>query len=423
MGLDRRRLILTPASFTSLYLAELAGLLSSPVSAIVAAFIVPAVLPLAFLPHPALAIPSFLLCFAAAILVGSALSTLLSTGPRSAGIAAPFRIAFAAVMIGLVLANFDFQWKDGRVSLFVFMQRSLLDDGAGSGLLPLLRPWSPSAWIAARGLSGWAGLLLSAALAVAAAAFLALAMRTALAAAAAGPRESSLSARRRSGPVPRGTPGAVLLAHELRRLSSRGPTRFGAAAAVGVAAWTLLARDVSASMPMFGVVIALAALFSFASNIFGPDGPALRRYLMLSPDWGAVFASRNGAYGVTAAAFLLPLAAAAAIRISPGAAACVLLTGLLVAMIHCLWGNVSSMLLPSAEAGPRARAPAFANQVALLAAWAIPFALHRSLRFGTPAYALAAGGCLLGAAILYAVMLARVRGHFAEDAEAVLARM
>ena len=116
MGLDRRRLILTPASFTSLYLAELAGLLSSPVSAIVAAFAVPAVLPLAFLPHPALAIPSFLLCFAAAILAGSALSTLLSTGPRAAGIAAPLRIAFAAVMIGLVLANFDFQWKDGRVT-------------------------------------------------------------------------------------------------------------------------------------------------------------------------------------------------------------------------------------------------------------------------------------------------------------------
>jgi hypothetical protein len=423
MGLDKRRIVLSPAPFGSLVLSELAGLLSSPVSAIVAAFLVPAVLPLAFLPSPVAAICSLLLCFAAALCIGSAASALLASGPRAAKMAGPFRIVFAVVMIGLVLANFDFQWKGGPVRLYVFLQGTLLDDGAGRGLLPRLGPWSPSAWIAARGVPAWAGLLLSAGLAGAGAALFGLAVRGSLTAAARGPTAAASRGRRKSRPVPGGRLWTVLFLHELQSLAARGSARVGAAAAAAVTVWTLLARDSAVAIPLFGAVIALAALFPSASNIFGADGPALRRYIMLSPDWGAVFSSRHAAVAAAALAFLAPLAAAAGIRLSFPIAISFALAGLLAAAVQCLWGIVSSMLLPSAETGPRARAPAFVNQAAGVAAWAVPWALHRGTRFGTTAYALSAGACLAAAALLYAAVLRRIRGRFSQDAEAVLARM
>ncbi len=423
MGLDKRRIVLSPVPFARLALTELAALLSSPVSAIVAAFLVPAVLPLAFLPSPVPAIVSLLLCFAAVLCIGSAASALLAAGPRAAKLAGPFRVAFALVMIGLVLANVDFQWKGGPVRIFVFMQGSLLDDGAGRGLLPLLGPWSPSAWIAARGLPAWAGLLLSAGLAAAGTALFGLAVRRSFLAAARGSQSAPGRGRRGALPIREGKPWTVLFAHELQGLAARGSTRAGAAAAAAAAAWTLFARDTSVTIPLFGAVLALAAIFPSASNIFGADGPALRRYVMLSPDWGAVFSSRHAAFAMAALAFLAPLAAASAIRLSVPVAACVALAGLLTAAVQCLWGTVSSMLLPAAATGPRARTPAFANQVAAVAAWAVPWALHRGARFGTTAYALSAGACLAAAALLYAAMLHRVRRRFSEDVEAVLARM
>jgi hypothetical protein len=212
--------------------------------------------------------------------------------------------------------------------------------------------------------------------------------------------------------------------HELRVLASRGASRLGALAALGCAAWTLASRDASVNIPLFGVIVALGSLFGYASNLFGADGPALRRYLMLSPDWGAVFATRNVAYGTISVILLLPLAGAAAVRISPAAAVSVALSGLLVAMLHCLWGIMSSMLFPSAERGPAGRQPPLVNQLAVIGAWAVPLVLHRSVaRFGSRGYDAALGAGLLAAGLLYGILLRRARRHFAEEVEAVLARM
>lgn len=438
IGLDKRRLLLSPVSFPALMLSEIAGLLASPVSAIVLAFVVPAVVPLVLLPQPTLAVCALLASFAAAILIGSALSMAVSLSPRGRGVAGLFRGAFAAVLVTLVLANFDFQWKAGPISLFVFMKRTLLDDGAGRGLLAVLRPWSPSSWIAARGVSPAVGLLLSVGLAAASVALFGLLLSRALRAAGRGPqRESSWTGRmpRRVSTGARRLPAAsrgglaaplfpALLSHELGLLASRGATRFGAFAAAGFAAWTLASREASVNIPLLGAILILASLFPYASNLFGADGHALRRYVMLSPDWGAVFGARDAACLAAAAALLAPLVVVAAVRISGAAALSLALSALLVAVAHVLWGNVSSILLPSAEGGMGARPPGFANQVALLAAWGLPLALDRSLaRFGTPLYDAAAAACVLAGLLLGGIMLRRAREHFDKEVEGVLGRM
>lgn len=431
IGLDRRRLLLSPVSFPALMLSEIAGLLASPVSAIVLAFVVPAVVPLLLLPQPTLAVCALLASFAAAILIGSALSMAVSLSPRGRGVAGLFRGAFAAVLVTLVLANFDFQWKAGPISLFVFMKRTLLDDGAGRGLLAVLRPWSPSSWITARGVSPAVGLLLSVGLAAASVALFGLLLSRALRAAGRGPQRESSRTRRKLGRVSTGAgrPLAAsifpaLLSHELGLLASRGATRFGAFAAAGFAAWTLASREASVNIPLLGAILVLASLFPYASNLFGADAHALRRYVMLSPDWGAIFAARDAAYLAAAAALLAPLVVAAAVRISGSAAGSLALSALLVAVAHVLWGNVSSILLPSAEGGVGARPPGFANQVALLAAWGLPLALDRSLaRFGTPLYDAAAAACVLAGFLLGGVMLRRAREHFDKEVEGVLGRM
>ena len=145
---------------------------------------------------------------------------------------------------------------------------------------------------------------------------------------------------------------------------------------------------------------------------------------MLSPDWGAIFAARDAAYLTASAALLAPLIIAAAVRISGAAAGSLALSALLVAVAHALWGNVSSILLPSAEGGMGARPPGFANQVALLAAWGLPLALDRSLaRFGTPLYDAAAAACVLAGLLLGGIMLRRARKHFDKEVEGVLGRM
>jgi hypothetical protein len=427
IGLDRRRLLLSPVSFPALMLSEIAGLLASPVSALVTAFVVPAAVPLLLLPQPTLAVCALLASFAAAILIGSALSMAVSLSPRGRGVAGLFRGAFAAVLLTLVLANFDFQWKAGPISLFVFMKRTLLDDGAGRGLLAALRPWSPSSWIAARGVSPAVGLLLSVGLATASVALFGLLLSRALQAAGQGPRRESSRTSRKPGRVSAGarrSPATSLFSHELGLLASRGATRFGALAAAGFAAWTLASREASVNIPLLGAILVLASLFPYASNLFGADGYALRRYVMLSPDWGAIFAARNAACLAGSAALLAPLVVVAAVRISGAAALSLALSALLVAVAHVLWGNVSSILIPSAEGGTGAQPPGFANQVALLAAWGLPLALDRSLaRFGTPLYDAAAGACVLAGVLLGGIMLRRAREHFDKEVEGVLGRM
>ncbi|MBE3134688.1 MAG: hypothetical protein IMZ55_14560 [Acidobacteria bacterium] len=425
--LDRRRLLLSPVPFSALFLAEIAGLFSGPVSALVIAFIVPMAAALLPLPQPIVALLAFLACFASAIAIGGALSMAVSLGPRARRLAGLFRGAFAAVLVALVLANFDFQWKAGPVSLFVFTKRTLLDDGAGRGLLAILRPWSPSAWVAASGVSPLAGLLASLALAGASVALFGLLLSLAMRAAGRGPVLVRGSSHRGTRRPSSGGLFAALFSHELGLLASRGATRFGALAAAGFTAWTLVAREASVNIPLLGAILALAALFPYASNLFGADGWAMRRYVMLSPDWGALFAARNAASLAASAVLLAPLIVAAAVRISLSAAVAFALSAALVALLHVLWGNLSSMLLPSI-AGRAGRAgtrpPGFANQIALFAAWGLPLALDRSLaRFGTRLFDAAAGAGLVACCLLYGIMLRRLQTHFGEEVEGVLGRM
>ncbi len=422
--LDRRRLLLSAAPLPTLFLAEIAGLFTGPASALGIAFIVPMMAALFLLPQPIVAFFAFLACFVSAIAIGGALSMAVSQSLHGRRFAGLMRGAFAAVLVALVLANFDFQWKTGPVSLFVFTKRTLLDDGAGQGLLAILRPWSPSAWISASGVSLVAGLLASTALAGASVALFGLLLSHVMRTAGRGPVLVRRSSRPRTRRPSSNSLFATLFSHELGLLSSRGATRFGALAALGFAAWTFASREASMNIPLLGAIVALAALFPYASNLFGADGWAMRRYVLLSPDWGAVFAARNAASLAASAALLVPLIVAAAVRISLSAAVAFALCTGLVAMLHVLWGNLSSMLLPSIAGRTGARPPGFANQIALFAAWGLPLALDRSLaRFGTRLFDAAAGAGLLACCLLYGIMMRRVRGHFAEEVEGVLGRM
>jgi hypothetical protein len=441
--LNRRRLALCPVAFPRLLAAELLGLLASPAAIAASVFVVPAAVTLVLTGHGAAALACLLLCFAACILLGAALATALTASPRAAGIGGPLRAASAVVLVGLVLANFDFAWREGSVSLSVFTQRTLLDDGAGGGLLPGLGPWSPSAWIAGRGTQPALALPASAGFGAGAALLFALGLRSAMRAAARGVSgEAGGSGRARSlltrilSPRPPRPPRAAaradtrsglraaLLRRELVWLLTRGATLAGAGASLGFALWSVLAPVASASIPLFGAVTVLGSVFPYVSNMFGADGKALGRILMAAPDWGIVLGCRLAAYAAACAALLAPLVAASAVRLSPWTAAAVAATALLAAALHGLWGTVSSMLLPSALSPGRAQPAAFASLAAHAAAWLVPLFLHRTVaRMGTPGYAAVTAACAAAAVLLWLAMVRRARAHLGGEVEAILARM
>jgi hypothetical protein len=411
-GLDRKRVMLGGIPFGSVALVELVGIIAHPVTWISLLVALPAAIPLASLPSAGPSIMALVAVSFAALLAAHALGNVLSTSRAAHRISGAFRFILTGTLLGMLFSNADFQWASGPVRIFLFQHPTLLIDDAGRGLLRFLRPWSPSVWI----FRGWVVPCLASM--IAALGLYVLSLRGMY----SGAGETAAPRRRRMNEHARGTGmAAVVYRHELRYFARSLGGLAAIAAGIAAGVWLSVAKEPSINIALFGGFLALAAGFTYASNAFGHDGHALRRYALLGPDWGMVFAAKNRAWlTVMGVSVLLPVAAAAA-RVSLPAALSLLLSAGLVLALSTMWGNISSVLLPSRIGAGQARA--FVNQAAPFALCALPLGIHQTVApFGSFGFDIAACVCLAAAAVLYVLLLRRLSRAFDADVENVLAR-
>jgi hypothetical protein len=315
-------------------------------------------------------------------------------------------------LLGILLSNADFQWASGPVRLFLFQHPILLVDDTGQGLLRVFRPWSPSVWV----FQGWVVPTIGSMIAASGLYVLSLQGLYNTAGEAASPRRGRMSEHAMGTGM-----AAVVYRHELRYLA--GSLGGLAAIAAGIAAgvWLLAAREPSMNIALLGGFLALAAGFAYPSNTFGHDGHALRRYALLGPDWGIVFSAKNRAWlTVMGLSLVLPIAADAA-RISASSAVSLFLSAGLILALSVVWGNISSVLLPSRIGSGQANA--FVNQAAPFVLSALPFGIHATVApFGSFGFDTAVCICLAAASTLYVFLLRRISRAFDAEVERVLAR-
>jgi len=411
-GLDRKRLVLGGIPLGSVTLIELVGIIAHPITWIALLFAVPAAIPLASLPAAGASIAALIAVSFAALLAAHALGNVLSTSRTAHRVSGAFRFIFTVALLGILFSNADFQWPPGPVMIFLFQHPTILIDDAGRGLLSVFRPWSPSAWI----LHGW--VIPSAASMLAALGLYILSLRGMYNAAgeAAPPRSSRRSERAQGKDV-----AAVVYLHELRYLARSLGGLVAIAAGIAAGVWLLATRKPSMNIALLGGFLALAAGFTYSSNTFGHDGHALRRYALLGPDWGVVLAAKNRAWLTIMGLSVLPSVAIDAARVSSSSALSLLLSESLVLALSIVWGNISSVLLPSRIGSGRANA--FVNQAAPFALCALPLEIHTIVApFGSFGFDISVCICLAVAAAMYALLLRRISRAFDAEVESVLAR-
>jgi hypothetical protein len=429
-SLNRRRLGASPLSLPTLFMAELAGIFSNPMGVIVVPFIVPAMLPLITLAHPIAAVFTLIASFTAVYLLAWVLAATVSLSPRITESLGFFRILFAAVMLGLVVANFDFQWKGGTVHLYLFQHPFLLTK-EGGGFLSLLSPWSPSSWImsAAIGTRPLPWVFISFAGAGIAIVLSGVLINKALRGASTGSR-SVVKLRGGKGKVPgkRRSILGLLFSHEASFLFSTSGTRLGILAGIAFSLWLLVTPDPTIYIPILGTVMVLITGFSYPSNVFGHDGTAVRRYTLLSLDWGELFLAKNLAYFASSAAPFALLAIATAIGVSVIACLSLALSMAVLVMLTVLWGNMSSILVPFSAGSIGSRAApkqgVFVNQLFPVIVWGVPYVINRSLgAFDTPSYAAGMMGCLLVSVFIYRLLVRRISRHYSHEVEELAGKL
>jgi hypothetical protein len=414
-GLDRRRLVMSGVRMSGFLPAELATLVSWPMTFVIAAFLVPAAFPLVRLARPGAAEAGLFLAFLAAVLAGAGLSTLLTLHRAAHRLSGVVRYAFVAALIALVAVNFDFDWTGGSIRLFVFQHPTLLLNNAGKGLLPSLRPWGPWSWI----VNGRTALC--AALAMAALTFYAAV--TGVAYRRAGAIDPATTPSGRAAPQSRRSarsPG--IFRRELHHFLSSGPGAADAALGVGFAVWLLSTPHPTEGIPLAGGFFILLAGFSRAVNLFGRDKGAVRRYAYSGISWSGVFSAKSGAWLAVSGASCVPLVVAAAVRLSLPAAVSLALAAALVLLLAVAWGNISSLLF-AAPAGAR-EGPPFVNQAAPFLLGGVVLAVHRMIGpFGSPAFDAGMAVCIVAAALFAAVYLRRVSRSFDAEIESLLEKL
>jgi len=409
-GLDRRRLTVLGASLGTRVAAEIVDSVAHPMTIVVGLFIVPLVFPIAHMPDAGGIVAALVIAVVAVFFAAQALGGLLSLSPTAHRLAAGFRFLFAAVMLALVAANLDFNWDAAGVRVTVFRTPFLLDDGSGGGLLAALRPWSPSSRVVG------GGVLACAVFAIVCLGLYALAL-------CATPRPAATAAFGRSAPTaaPAGDATDIIRRKELVLLLRSGPALVAVAAGVGSAAWLAAARVATAGIPLLGCFVIVLAQFGAAANLFGREGRALQRYTLLGVDWRMIFAMKNGAWLLVTGGVMVPPIVVAALRVSVGAAAALLLSAALALSLCVLWGNISSLLFPSAERARRGGA--FVNQLAPFLIAAIPFAIHRDVApFGSAGFDAAVAACVAVSIVLHARLRARIGRTLDAEIESVVAR-
>jgi hypothetical protein len=414
-GLDRRRLAMSGVRMSQFLPAELATLVSWPMTFVIAAFLVPAVFPLLRLPRPGAAEAGLVLAFLAALLAGAGLSTLLTTHRAAHRLSGVVRYAFVAALIALVLVNFDFDWSGGSIRLFVFQHPTLLLDDAGKGLLPSLRPWGPWSWI----VEGRTALCV--ALAAAALAFYAAVTGLAFRKSGAIDPVTTPSGRAAS-PAPRSARSPGIFQRELRHFLFSGAGAADVVLGTGCAAWLLLTAHPTAGIPLAGGFFIVLAGFSHAVNLFGRDKGAIRRFAFSGVPWGEVFSAKNGAWLAVSGASCVPLVAAAAVRLSFPAVVAFALSAALVLLLTVAWGNVSSLLF--AAPAPAHEGPPFVNQALPFLFGGVVLAAHRMIGpFGSAAFDAALVVCIAAAIVFAAAYLRRVAHSFDGEMESLLEKL
>jgi hypothetical protein len=413
-GLDRKRLALCGIPLGSVTLVELVGTVTHPVTWITLLFAVPAAIPLAAAHAWGARIAALIAVSLSTLLAAHALGNVLSTSRAAHRISGAFRFIFTGALLGILFSNADFQWSSGSVRIFLFQHPTLLVDNAGTGLLTVFRPWCPSVWI----FRGW--VVPCVALVIAAFGLYVLSLRSMYNAAG----EPAPARRRKAVEHARGagmSSSAVVWRHELRYLARSLGGLFGVAVGMATSVWLIATREPSVNIALLGCFLALAAGFSYPSNTFGHDGHALRRYALLGPDWGMLFAAKNRAWLTVMGVSVLPLIAADAARVSASSALSLLLSAGLVLALSLLWGNISSVLLPSHTGSGQGHA--FVNQAAPFAFCGLPLGIHITVApFGSPGFVFAASVCLAAAVVSYALLMRRISRTFDAEVESVLAR-
>jgi len=410
--LDRKRLMLGGIPLREITFFELTGIIAHPVTWIAFLFLVPAAIPLASLATRGSSIVALVAVFFAALLVAHALGNVLTRSRTAHRISGAFRFLVTCALLVILFSNADFRWPSGCVTLFLFQRSTLLIDDSGKGLLTIFRPWSPSVWI----YLGW--VVPSVAFMMTAIGLYVLSLRGVYSTVG----EVAPSLQVRMGAHVRGTSmPAVIFRHELRYLARSPGGLVAIAAGITAGVWLSAAREPSMNIALLGGFLALVAGFTYPANTFGHDGHALRRYALLGPDWGMLFAAKNRAWlTIMGLSVLLPVAVAAA-RVSLASALSLLLGAGLVLSLSIVWGNISSVLLPSRIGSGQPKA--FVNQVAPFALCAAPFWIHRAVApFGSFGFDIAVCICLAPACALYAVLMRRISRAFDADVEGVLDR-
>ena len=422
-GLDRRRLALSGLRMGQFLPAELATLLSRPMTGVIALFLVPALFPLLRLPRPGAALGAIVLVFAAALLAGAGLSTLLTLHRSAHRLSGVFRYAFVAVLVALVFVNFDFDWTGGSIRVFVFQNPTLLVNDAGAGLLPSLRPWGPWSWVV-EGLAAPCVLLAAAALAfyaaVTAAGFRKLSVINPVTARAKGSPRQDRHGRR---------PGPGIFEEELRHFLFSGAGAASAVLGVGAAVWLLFTAHPTAGIPLAGAFFVLLAGFSHTVNLFGQDKGAVRRYAFGGVPWDTVFRRKNRAWLTVCGASCVPVVITAAVRLTAPSAVSFALSAALVLLLAVAWGNISSLLFASPRStidspGAARVGPPFVNQAAPLLAAGMVLAVHRMISpFGSALFDASVGVCAAAAAIFTRAYLRRISLSFDDELEGLLEKL
>jgi hypothetical protein len=210
-----------------------------------------------------------------------------------------------------------------------------------------------------------------------------------------------------------GVPGSIFN-KEARYLILFPRVIFSAAIALGSSIWAIF--EPALPIPLAGAVLASAISFSYPSNILGHDGSAIRRYALASVDWRKTFLGKNLAYLAFEAPLSL-LVISTAVGISCAAAVSLFLSIVLVLILAMAWGNLSSIIFPSAADGPRGeRRTIFVNQVFPWASWGIPLAIHCLVgAFGTALFDAVTGACILFSAFIFAIFLRKLPRLDVED--------
>jgi hypothetical protein len=420
IGLERRRIGLSPAPFPAFFLSQLAVMAANPMSWTVAPLLLPAILPLARMPDPAAGIATLILGFAGVFMLAWALGSAVSLLPAAAKAGGLFRVAFPVLLAALVLANFSFKIEGGAVILSAFQKAMPLGDGGvfgGKGT-----PW---AWVmsAALGSSPAPRLLAAGASAAAALCLYALLLRLSLLRihGALHPRAARFIRvdRARAGTLSR-----LLFFKESSESLCSARALVAAAAGIGTAVWLLASKEVVPILPLLGAFVVLTSAFPAASNSFGADGAAVKRYMLAATDWGRLLMARNLTYACTVFLPIVVIALAACIRVSSAQGLALLLTAAFLLLVQLCWGNLSSILLPAASASPsRGTENGFVNQVFPVLIWGIPLLVNGSAPYGSVPYTAVMAGMLAAAGVTYVVLMRAISRRFVSEVEKMLERM